>query len=86
MSPDTDVYHIGLGLNMDDKHILVQISPINSREIRFLDLLALNLALPNDPDLSTVPSTILPLVIQTLFVCSGCDYISFFSQLGKATF
>ena len=24
--------------------------------------------------------------MQTLFVCTGCDYISFFSGLGKATF
>lgn len=86
MSPDTDVYHIGLGLNMSDKHVMVQISPVNSREIRFLDFRALNIALQNDPDLATVPSPILPLVIQTLFVCTGCDYISFFSQLGKATF
>ena len=24
--------------------------------------------------------------LQTLFVCTGCDYISFFSGMGKATF
>ena len=86
MSPDTDVYHIGLALSMSNKHVFVQISQINSREVRYLDLKALTCALTHDPDLSSVPSGILPQVIQSVFVCSGCDYISFFSQLGKATF
>ena len=31
-------------------------------------------------------TTTLPQVMQTLFVCTGCDYTSFFSQIGKATF
>ncbi len=86
MSPDTDVYHIGLGLNNGDKHVFVQTTPPSSREVRFLDLTALITALEHDPDLSGVPAAILPQVMQTVFVCSGCDYISFFSQLGKATF
>ncbi len=30
--------------------------------------------------------TLLPHILQTLYVFSGCDYTSFFSQLGKATF
>ncbi len=41
MSTDTDVYHIGLGLNTGDKHILVQVSAVNSREVHYLDLKAL---------------------------------------------
>ncbi len=86
MSPDTDVYHIGLGVYTNDKHVLVQVSALNSREVRYLDLTAFTLALKNDLDLATIPSNILPQAIQSLFVCSGCDYISFFSQLGKATF
>ena len=28
----------------------------------------------------------IPQIVQTLFVCTGCDYISFFSGVGKATF
>ncbi len=86
MSPDTDVYHIGLGLYSANKQVLVQVSAISSREIRLLDLTALVVALQSDPDLVDIPSDILPQVMQTLFVCTGCDYISFFSQLGKATF
>ena len=30
--------------------------------------------------------SILPQVFQTLFVATGCDYISFSSGIGKATF
>ena len=86
MSPDTDVYHIGLALNTGDKHVLVQVSPLNSREVRFLNMKALTLALKHGPDLSSIPSDILSQVIQTLFIRTGCDYIFFFSQLGKATF
>ncbi len=26
------------------------------------------------------------MVIQTLFICTGCDFVSFFNGLGKATF
>ena len=42
-------------------------------------------SLRDDPDLSLVPIVLRPLVMQTLFICSGCDYISFFVGLGKAT-
>ena len=54
--------------------------------MKFLDITALNAAFQNDPDLANIDATILPQVFQTLFVCTGCDYTSFFSQIGKATF
>ncbi len=89
VSPDTDVYHIGLPLqarSAQPKDVIVQISAINSREIRLLHLNHLVLALQNDPDLATINPRVLPQVLQTLYVTSGCDYISFFSGIGKATF
>lgn len=43
-------------------------------------------ALQHDPDLAALPSHVIPQVLQTLYVTSGCDYISFFSGIGKATF
>lgn len=46
----------------------------------------LSKAFLNDPDLAHINTTILPQIMQTLFICTGCDYISFFSQIGKATF
>ena len=87
ISPDTDVYHIGLPLVTNSgKDIAVQVSAINSKEVRFVNLSALAYALVNDPDLAALKSSDLPQILQTLFVCTGCDYISFFSGIGKATF
>ena len=86
-SPDTDVYHIGLPLqSIQEKQVIVQTSAINSQELQLLHLNHLILALRNDPDLAAVNATILPQVLQTLFVSTGCDYTSFFSGVGKATF
>ena len=85
LSPDTDVYHIGLPLE-HHKQVIVQTSPMNSREMQFLDMLALIKAFQNDPDLATIDTMILPQVMQTLFVSTGCDYTSFFCPVGKATF
>ena len=87
LSPETDVYHIGMPLeSTHGKEVIVQISPVNSRQLKFLDMTALKAAFQNDPDLVNIDAGILPQVFQTLFVCTGCDYISFFSQIGKATF
>jgi len=87
LSPDTDVYFIGLPLQCArDKEIILQISDMNSREVKLLHLGRLIMALMNDPDLANVAPATLPKVLQTLYVVSGCDYISFFSGIGKATF
>ena len=87
VSPDTDTYHIGLPLvPQSDKEVLVQINPINSKEMKLVDLPALHKALKHDPDLAGLEPAKISRILQTLFVCTGCDYISFFSGLGKATF
>ena len=86
LSPDTDIYHIGLPLNRGSKQVVIQVSPLNSTEVKYINISALHLALVNDPDLSCTESNSLPQIIQTLFVCTGCDYVSFFTGLGKATF
>ena len=85
-SPDTDVYHIGLTL-IDPcvQDVYVQLSNISSPELKLLHLNQLIHNFRNDPDLSLVPQPLIPRVIQTLFIGSGCDYISFFVGLGKAT-
>ena len=87
LSPDTDVYHIGLPLAcINNKEIIVQVSAINNKQLKLLHLSALVKALDHDPDLSKIERDILPQVLQSLYVVSGCDYISFFSNMGKATF
>lgn len=69
-----------------DKDVIVQVSAYSARELRLIQLSSLTSALQNDPDLAHVNPAILPQVIQTIYVATGCDYTSFFSQIGKATF
>ena len=77
-SPDTDVYHIGLPLlNHYEYDVYVQLSPITSPEVRLLHLNQLQLALAGDPDLALVPPGLRACVVQTLFICSGCDCVLF---------
>ena len=85
-SPDTDVYHIGLPLLNSYVHdVYVQLSPMTSPELRLLHLNQVQLDLAGDPDLALVPPGLRACVVQTLFICSGCDYLSFFAGFGKAT-
>ena len=70
ISPDTDVYHIGLPLvpQSVNKEVLVQINPINSKDMKLVDLPALNEALSHDPDLAGLEPAKIPQIVQTLFV------------------
>jgi len=84
---DTDIHHIGLPLdNGSEKDVIIQISLYNSKDLRYLHFSAFITVLKNDPDLSAISQTLIPQVIQTLFVATGCDYVSFFSGIGKASF
>ena len=66
--------------------VIVQLSPFSSVELRLLDIQALNSAFKNDPDLAVIPRLSVAPVMQVLFVCTGCDFVSFFNGLGKASF
>ena len=87
LSPDTDVYHIGLPLiaqtNLDE---IVHICQFSSTELRLLNLWNLIDAFINDPDLETIPHAQIPLTMEVVYVSTGCDFISFFHGLGKASF
>ena len=87
LSPDTDVYHIGLPViahtHLD---VLVRLSNFSSIEQRFLDLQALLTSIQSDPGLAAVEQKKIAPIFQTLFIATGCDYISFFNGIGKATF
>ena len=87
LSPDTDVYHIGLPVvNGTNLEVVVRLSPFSALEQRFLSLNVLITSFNTDPDLSGIRSTEIPLIVQTQFISTGCDFISFFNGLGKATF
>ena len=76
-SPDTDVYHIGLPLVYNQSmDIFVHVSMFSSQEHCYLSLNSLIASLERDPDLGSIPRELLPKVLQTLFICTGCDYVS----------
>ena len=84
-SPDTDVYNIGLGLITTNKTtFIVQINTPQCDE-KYLNLNQLLQALDDDPDLASLPVKNLGKILQTLYICSGCDYISYIHGHGKAT-
>ena len=86
-SPDTDIYHISLPLiSQYQGETVVKINLYSSDETQYLNLNHLCDALSNDPDLATIPSAALPKLMQVIYICTGCDYISFFARLGKTTF
>ena len=65
--------------------MVVQVNKYSARELRLLSLGSLIKALQNDPDLGRSSSDP-PQILQSIYVATGCDYISFFSEIGKATF
>ena len=78
LSPDTDTYHIGLPLLPPGKEIIIQLSSPGARELNLLHLHKVADLVNRDPELVHIPPTQITGTIQALFVCTGCDYISFF--------
>ena len=85
-SPDTDVYNIGLTTIQENKEVIVQINVPQSTTQLYVHLNKLISALQGDLDLATIPKDHLPRVFQMLYVCCGCDYISYFAGMGKGMF
>lgn len=52
----------------------------------YLDLDRLKLVILQDPDLHQVAEDKRLAVIQSLYVATGCDYVSFFNCIGKVKF
>ena len=86
LSPDTDVYHIGLPVISSTDEVIIQLSKPSDKELNLLNLHTLVDAFVRDPDLTHISNHTIPLITQALFVSTGCDYVSFFSGIGKAYF
>ena len=69
-----DVYHIGLPLINENKYIIIQINPYNSKDLTYISILALQFALANDPDLAQLQHNALPQIFQTLYVVTGFHF------------
>ncbi len=87
-SPDTDVYNIDLPLlsSISNKQVIVQLNVPHSPTHSYLHLSNLITALELDPDLASLPRSSLCNIFQLLFICSGCDYVSYFHGHGKVAF
>ena len=87
-SPDTDIYNIGLPLlsEIPNKEVIVQYNVLHSPICSYLHINNLIKALELDPDLASLPHFHLPKIFQMLFICSGCDYLSYFHGQGKTAF
>lgn len=87
LSPDTDVYHVGMPLIQDTNlEVFIQLNQRTSQELHFLNLGALLTAFCNDPDLSNLERNDIASSMQAVFVSTGCDFVSFFQGHGKASF
>ena len=87
-SPDTDVYHVGLAFAplLQGMEVVVQLTKTFREGSKFLLLHKLLQALASDPDLHGIPLAMRSQALQSLYVCTGCDYISFFRGMGKVSF
>ena len=76
ISPDTDVYYIGLTVaeRFPDYDIIIQLNT-KTAEAKFVNLKTLLTALASDPDLAGIPIHLRAQALQSLYVCTGCDYI-----------
>ena len=85
-SPDTDVYNIGLIIPAcRSKHIVVQIN-LPQNPPKYVDMQKLHVCLNHDPDLASLPQSNLGSIMLQLYIVTGCDYLSYFSGIGKPTF
>ena len=69
---------------MPHTHVIVQLSK-STQSAKFIDLCALQQAVITDPDLAGISIAFRCQALQT-YVSTGCDYISFFVGIGKASF
>ena len=85
-SPDTDTYHVGLPFVTLEMEVVVQLSHPGDRHLRLLHLHTLVDLLNRDPELTALNTEHRTWIMQCLYVSTGCDYVSFFAWIGKATF
>ncbi len=86
VSPDTDVYMIGLPIvesDIDQKFILVQLSMVGDSFLNINDLIS---SLHRDPELAYIPKAQRSKCLQILYMVSGCDYLLFWVDHGKVHF
>ena len=77
---------IGLPVISSTDEVIIQLSKPSDKELNLLNVHTLVDAFVRDPDLAHISNHTIPQIMQALFVSTGCDYVSFFSGIGKAYF
>ena len=86
-SPDNNVYNIGLGnITSTNKTYIIQTNATNATEESYIHLNNFISALNHDPDLASLPRDTISHILMVLYVCTGCDSVSYFKTIGKASF
>ena len=86
-SVDRDISMIGLALEFGNKEVSVQYCA-KAGNNKYLQLKNLQSALKRDSDLAQLITKGIDITkcIQVLYICSGCDFVSFFAHFGKTLF
>ncbi|XP_030853471.1 uncharacterized protein LOC100890520 isoform X1 [Strongylocentrotus purpuratus] len=86
-SLDRDISMIGLPLDFGTKEVTVQYCAKVGNN-KYLQLNKLQSALKKDSDLAQLITKGIDITkcMQVLYICSGCDFVSFFSHFGKTIF
>ena len=82
-SPDTDVYNIGLPFSSQlvSTTMIIQLNVPHTNEKKYLNINMMRTALQKDSDLGNLCQEKLCRIFQTLFICTGCDYVSYVFQI-----
>lgn len=67
LSPDTDVYHIGLPY-VSTADVIIQLSKPSDKELKLLNLTTLVDTLQRDPDLVHMPDREIPVMMQIVYI------------------
>ena len=87
--PDTNTFMVGLPLlSVSECKVMVRLDMPGAKDQIYLDIVKLTQMIKHDPDLSTIPAENRGSIVtvQICYAASGCDFTSFFSRVGKATF
>ena len=86
-SIDRDVGLVALPIDFGQKNVCLQYKAKAGDE-RFLNVKLLQQAIKLDSDFSHVINNNIDILkcIQSLYICSGCDFVSYFCHLGKSIF
>ncbi|XP_072039333.1 uncharacterized protein [Amphiura filiformis] len=85
-SVDRDIAMVGLPLFPDfkTKHVFIEFRQVPN--VSYLNLNTLHKALTNDEYLASLAKGDIGKILQTLYICSGCDFVSYFAKQGKGRF